>query len=226
MTGQLEQTPKGWLSPKRLTGGVRGNRPGVSEDSDDSKVSFWLEQWLAQSWDSDICWHKWDKGEKKEWLERMARERKKLSIVQSSEVNGFLASISYRTDQWNPPSGVTLHDAALACLSSQIFPSRLRICVVIWNAAQACWWGLPWSVAVALLSFHTPCTFPIKIMVRDFPGGPVAKTVLPIQGDLCSIPGQGTGSHMSQLKVLHVATKTQYSQINKIMVILFLHTIS
>lgn len=109
MTGQLEQTPKEWLSLKSLTGGVRGNRPGVSEDSDDSKVSFWLEQWLAQSWDSDICWHKRDKGEKNEWLERMARERKKLSIVQSSEVNGLLASHflqdrPVKSSEWCDPS--------------------------------------------------------------------------------------------------------------------------
>ena len=32
---------------------------------------------------------------------------------------------------------------------------------------------------------------------------------------LGSIPGQGTRSHMPQLKILHAATKTQCSQINK-----------
>ena len=30
-----------------------------------------------------------------------------------------------------------------------------------------------------------------------------------------SIPGQGTRSHMLQLKILHAATKTQCSQIHK-----------
>ena len=44
----------------------------------------------------------------------------------------------------------------------------------------------------------------------------------PNAGALGSIPGQGTGAymlqlrvHMPQLKILHAATKTQYSQINK-----------
>ena len=57
----------------------------------------------------------------------------------------------------------------------------------------------------------------------DAPGGPVAKTYeLPTQGGLGLAPGQGTGSHMlqlrvymSQLKIPCVATKTQHSQINK-----------
>ena len=43
--------------------------------------------------------------------------------------------------------------------------------------------------------------------LRDFPGGPVAK----ISHSPCRvpglIPGQGTGSHMSQLGVLHAVTK-------------------
>ena len=34
-------------------------------------------------------------------------------------------------------------------------------------------------------------------------------------GGLGSIPGQGTRSHMLQLKILHAATKTQHSQMNK-----------
>ena len=34
-------------------------------------------------------------------------------------------------------------------------------------------------------------------------------------GDLGLIPGQGTRSHMPQLKILHATTKTQHSQINK-----------
>ena len=34
-------------------------------------------------------------------------------------------------------------------------------------------------------------------------------------GDLGSIPGQGTRSHMMQLKIPHAATKSWHSQINK-----------
>ena len=34
-------------------------------------------------------------------------------------------------------------------------------------------------------------------------------SVLPMQGVLDSVPGRGTRSHMSQLKILHAATKTQ-----------------
>ena len=35
-----------------------------------------------------------------------------------------------------------------------------------------------------------------------------------MQGGLGSIPGQGTRSHMLQLKILHAATNTQREQIN------------
>ena len=33
-------------------------------------------------------------------------------------------------------------------------------------------------------------------MLRDFLGGPVVKTVLPMQGDKGLIPARGLGSHM------------------------------
>ena len=46
--------------------------------------------------------------------------------------------------------------------------------------------------------------------LRDFPGGPVAKTL----SSQCRGPGQGTGSHMLQIKISCAATKTQCSQIN------------
>ena len=36
---------------------------------------------------------------------------------------------------------------------------------------------------------------------RHFPAGPVAETVLPMQGDPGSIPGHGTRSHMVQTRV-------------------------
>ena len=40
-------------------------------------------------------------------------------------------------------------------------------------------------------------------------------SVAPKTGGLGSIPGQGARSHMSQLKILRAATKTQLSQLNK-----------
>ena len=41
-----------------------------------------------------------------------------------------------------------------------------------------------------------------KISLRAFPGGPVAKTLCSECRGSGSIPGQGTGSHMLQLRVL------------------------
>ena len=41
----------------------------------------------------------------------------------------------------------------------------------------------------------------------DFPGGPVAKPQHSLCMDPGSIPGQGTISHMPQLRVLHATTK-------------------
>ena len=52
---------------------------------------------------------------------------------------------------------------------------------------------------------------------RDCPGGPVAKTLHSSAGVTGSIPGGGGGtrSHMPQLKILHVTTKTSaIKQIN------------
>ena len=40
-----------------------------------------------------------------------------------------------------------------------------------------------------------------KKQLGDFPGGPVAKTLLPMQGGLGSVSDQGTRSHMPQLRV-------------------------
>ena len=150
---------------------VCGSRPGVSEDSDDSKVSLWLEQWLAQSWDSDnICWHEWDKGEKKkkEWLGKW----RNYLLFNKVRWMAYRLSISYRIDQWNSPTGMTLH-VALACLSSQIFPLPASYFVLSPEMLP----GFTLIYQGVALSFHAPCTFPIKIMVRDFPGGPVAKTL-------------------------------------------------
>ena len=60
---------------------------------------------------------------------------------------------------------------------------------------------------------------------RDFPGGPVAKTLAPNAGGSGLIPGQGPRHHMPQLRILmpqrrlkisHAATKNWHIQINKI----------
>ena len=49
----------------------------------------------------------------------------------------------------------------------------------------------------------------------DSPGGPVAKILCSQCRGPGSIPGQGTRSHVPQLKILHATTKTWHSQINK-----------
>ena len=49
----------------------------------------------------------------------------------------------------------------------------------------------------------------------DITGGPVAKTPHSNGGGPGSTLGQGTRTHMPQLKIAHAATKTQHSQINK-----------
>ena len=43
---------------------------------------------------------------------------------------------------------------------------------------------------------------------EDFPGGPVAETPCTNAGGLGSIPGQGTRSHMLQLRIPNATTKT------------------
>ena len=43
---------------------------------------------------------------------------------------------------------------------------------------------------------------------RDFPDGPMAKTLHTQCWECSSIPGQGTRSHMPQLKSPHAAMKT------------------
>ena len=54
------------------------------------------------------------------------------------------------------------------------------------------------------------------MVTGGFPGGLVAKTPSSHAGGPGSIPGQGARSHMLQLKILFVATKTgSSSQIHK-----------
>ena len=50
---------------------------------------------------------------------------------------------------------------------------------------------------------------------NDFLGGPVVKNPPANAGDTGSIPGQGTRSHMPQLKTLCATAKTQHSQLNE-----------
>ena len=54
-----------------------------------------------------------------------------------------------------------------------------------------------------------------KMLFWGFPGGPVVKTqLLPNAAGWGLFPGQGTRSHMPQLKIPRAATETQGSQIN------------
>ena len=53
--------------------------------------------------------------------------------------------------------------------------------------------------------------------MRDFPGDPVAKTLLSqCRGVLRSIPGQGSKSPMLQLKIFHAIIKAWHSQKKRI----------
>ena len=52
------------------------------------------------------------------------------------------------------------------------------------------------------------------LLAWDFPGGPVVKTLSSQCRGQSSMPGEGTRSHMPQLKISCAATKTQHSQIN------------
>ena len=54
----------------------------------------------------------------------------------------------------------------------------------------------------------------LKVPSWDFPGSPVAKTPFPSAVGLGLIPGQGTRSHMLQIKIPYSMTKTQ--EVNKL----------
>ena len=51
-------------------------------------------------------------------------------------------------------------------------------------------------------------------LCEDFPGGPAVKLRAPNAGGPGLILGQGTRSHMLQLKIPGASAKTQHSQIN------------
>ena len=55
----------------------------------------------------------------------------------------------------------------------------------------------------------------LKLKQGNFPGSSVAKTLCSPCRGLSLIPGQGSRSHMPQLKIPHAETKTRCSQINK-----------
>ena len=44
---------------------------------------------------------------------------------------------------------------------------------------------------------------------RDFPGGPVAKSLLPMQGSWVQSLVKGARSHMAQLQISHTAMKME-----------------
>ena len=50
---------------------------------------------------------------------------------------------------------------------------------------------------------------------RDFPGGPMAKTLCFQCRDMGSTAGQGARFHVPQLKIPHATAKMGHSQINK-----------
>ena len=69
---------------------------------------------------------------------------------------------------------------------------------------------------IMLLSVSFPSCLLQNIRKQGLPFGPVARTPhSPCRGP-GSIPGWETRSHRPQLKILHAATKTRHSQINKI----------
>ena len=57
--------------------------------------------------------------------------------------------------------------------------------------------------------------------MRDFPGGPVAKTLAPNSSSLGSILGQETRSHMTATNSSHATTKTWFSQVNKLKIYIY-----
>ena len=69
------------------------------------------------------------------------------------------------------------------------------------------------------LSLCSPSLLAINIRKKDllawdFPGGPLVKTLSSQCRGQGSVPGEGTRSHMPQLKISCATTKTQHSQIN------------
>ena len=96
-------------------------------------------------------------------------------------------------------------------------------CGVSWSTKRHAGLSKPFSHFLWLAYHHLPiCPPDIKF---SFPGTSLVvqwlRLRVPDAGGLGSIPGQGTSSHMPQLKILHAATKTHHSQINMHIYIFF-----
>ena len=94
---------------------------------------------------------------------------------------------------------------------------------VSWSTKRHAGLSKPFSHFLWLAYHHLPiCPPDIKF---SFPGTSLVvqwlRLRVPDAGGLGSIPGQGTSSHMPQLKILHAATKTHHSQINMHIYIFF-----
>ena len=72
-----------------------------------------------------------------------------------------------------------------------------------------------WTMMVLFLYSTLQWKSRLKYILGTSPGSPVAKTLCSQCGGPGLISCQGTRSHMPQLKILHAATKTQHSQVNK-----------
>lgn len=79
MTGQLEQTPKGWLSPKSLTGCVAADLESQRIQMTPKFLYGWSSDWPRVG--TQIIFVDMN-GIKEKKKKRMAREMKKLSVVQ------------------------------------------------------------------------------------------------------------------------------------------------
>ena len=103
--------------------------------------------------------------------------------------------------------------SGLVFIKSRVWGHGFMWCQLVYQ--ETCWpfkTILPFSMASVPSLANMPHRYKIQFS-RDFPGCLVAKTPSSWFGGLGSIPGQGTSSHISQLKILHAATKTHHSQI-------------
>ena len=80
-----------------------------------------------------------------------------------------------------------------------------------------CWYhkSTPILTHAFYLAAQSLGLFVLKDLCQDLPDDPVVKILRSQCRGLGSIPGQGTRFSMPQLKSLHIATKTQCSQIKK-----------
>ena len=137
------------------------------------------------------------------------------------------------SDEAYKPSTVsfsTIFQAPFSTLFSLPLPARLGSFLLFTHPKYALHLGLctAWNtLSTTCLHSLLLCFFKYLFkgyLIRDFPGGPLAKTPYSQCRGLGSIPAQGTRPHMPQLRVAHAATeikhstmanKTWCSQINK-----------